>query len=141
MTSRARLFALLVGGLLLLRPLGAQQDAADRLLGEARRLDREGKVDEARNEYELLVQRFPDSYEADLAKLALAESYWRAGEADRAEKLLDSISNDALAGGLRLQRHAHEQRERRDPEQGSVRPRSPHRYSSTNSCARRESIT
>ena len=94
MTSRARLFALLVGGLLLLRPLGAQQDAADRLLGEARRLDREGKVEEARTEYELLVQRFPESHEAGLAKLALAESYWRAGDTQRAETLLDSIGND-----------------------------------------------
>ena len=85
MISRARILALIAGGLLLLRPLAAQQDAAERLLGEARRLDRDGKVDEARTEYELLVQRFPDSSEAELAQLALAESYWRAGDAARAQ--------------------------------------------------------
>ena len=91
MTPRARILALIAGGLLLLCPLAAQQDAAERLLGEARRLDRDGKVDEARTEYELLVQRFPDSKEAELAQLALAESYWRAGDAARAQGLVDGL--------------------------------------------------
>ncbi len=91
MISRARILALVAGGLLLLRPLAAQQDA-ERLLGEARRLERDGKVAEARTEYEVLVQRFPDSSEAELAQLALAESYWRAGDAARAQGLLDALT-------------------------------------------------
>jgi TolA-binding protein len=93
MNRRARLLALIAGGLLLLRPLAAQQDAAERLLGEARRLERDGKLDEARTEYELLVQRFPDTNEAELAQVALAESYWEAGDAAKAEGLLDALTN------------------------------------------------
>jgi predicted negative regulator of RcsB-dependent stress response len=90
---RARLIALIVGGLLVLCPLAAQQDAAaERLLAEARRLDREGKVDDARTEYELLVQRFPGTNEAELAQLALAESYWNQGEAAKAETLIDGMT-------------------------------------------------
>src|SRR5262245_54941476 len=93
MNLRAPLLALIAGGLLLLRPLAAQQDAAERLLGEARRLERDGKLDEARTEYELLVQRFPDTNEAEIAQVALAESYWHAGDAAKAQGLLDALTN------------------------------------------------
>jgi TolA-binding protein len=94
MIRRALIAALLVGGALLLRPAAAQQEAAaERLLHEAQRLQREGKTDEARTEYELLVQRFPDRPEAEQAQLALAETYWQAGDADRARTLLDTLTN------------------------------------------------
>ena len=93
MNRRLRIIALIAGGLLLLRPLAAQQDAAERLLGEARRLERDGKLDEARTEYELLVQRFPDTNEAELAQVALAESYWESGDTAKAQGLLDTLMN------------------------------------------------
>lgn len=92
MIRRSLSAALLVGGALLLGPIAAQQEsAAQRLLLEAQRLEREGKVDEARTEYELLIQRFPDEPEAERAQLALAEVYWEAGEADRARMQLDAL--------------------------------------------------
>jgi len=94
MIGRLLLVALFTGGLLQLRPLAAQQDgAAERLLLEAQRLEREGKLDEARTEYELLVERFPDGQEAEAAQLALAEAYWNDGDGDRSRTLLDSLTD------------------------------------------------
>jgi TolA-binding protein len=94
MIRRLSCIALFLGGLLLLRPIAAQQDgAAERLLGEAQRLHRDGKLDEARTEYELLLQRFPDTGEAELAQLALAEIYWNAGDAERARTLLSALTD------------------------------------------------
>lgn len=94
MIGRLPLVALFLGGLLFLRPLAAQQDgAAERLLAEAQRLEREGKTDDSRTEYELLVERFPDTNEAELAQLALAEVYWDAGDADRAGALLSTLTD------------------------------------------------
>jgi tetratricopeptide (TPR) repeat protein len=96
MIRRSLLGALLTAGLLLLCPVDAQQEgAAQRLLGEAQRLEREGKVDEARTEYELLLQRFPEGPEAEIAQLALAEAYWRAGDGDRARSLLEGLEGKA----------------------------------------------
>jgi tetratricopeptide repeat protein len=94
-SRRLPVIALVLGGLLLLRPLWAQQDAAaERLLAEAQRLARDGKPDEARTEYELLVQRFPGTNQAELAQVALAEAYWNAGDADRARTLLEKLTDD-----------------------------------------------
>jgi TolA-binding protein len=95
MIDRLPWIALFLGGVVLLRPLAAQQDgAADRLLTEAQRLERDGKLGEARTEYELLVQRFPATRQAELAQLALAEAYWSAGDAERARSTLDALTDN-----------------------------------------------
>jgi TolA-binding protein len=94
MSGRLPLVALFLGGLLLFRPLAAQQDAAaERLLSEAQRLLRDGKLDEARTELELLLERFPNTSEAEMGQLALAEAYWNAGDTDRAQTLLSALTD------------------------------------------------
>jgi TolA-binding protein len=94
MSGRLPLVALFLGGLLLFRPLAAQQDAAaERLLAEAQRLLREGKLEEARTEFELLLERFPNTSEAEKGQLALAEAYWNAGDDDRAQTLLSALTD------------------------------------------------
>ena len=49
--------------------------AAARVWVQAQRLEREEKIDDARNEYNLLVSNFPDTSYAQEALLALARSY------------------------------------------------------------------
>lgn len=96
MIIRFRITPLLAGCLLALCPAsGMQRDgASQRLLVDAQRLEREGRAEEARKEYELLVERFPQSGEAETALLALAESYWRAGQTQQATGVLDRLTGD-----------------------------------------------
>ncbi len=75
--------------------LPAQQDgAAERLFVDAQRQEREGKPEEARQAYELLVERYPDTLQAETALLLLSDAYWQGGEGDRARKLLDKLTQD-----------------------------------------------
>lgn len=82
--------------LILSSPLAAQQKdaAAQRLLLEAERLERDGDPEDARQEYELLIQRFPQSIEAEHALLALARSHWQARNAVKAGEILAKLTKE-----------------------------------------------
>ncbi|MDX1382638.1 MAG: tetratricopeptide repeat protein [Thermoanaerobaculia bacterium] len=81
---------------LIAAPLSAQQGdaAAERVFIGAERLEREGKVSDARNEYDLLVSTFPRTIYAQDALLALARSYRTTNEMERAYVALDKLSSD-----------------------------------------------
>ena len=70
----------------------AQGDAApQRLLQESERLERGGDFEGADLSYQLLIDRFPDSRQAELAMLALAGSAWRKGDVDAAHEQLETL--------------------------------------------------
>ena len=81
-------------GLLLLSDAGSSQQnyaAAKRLLQEAERLERSGSFEEADGSYQLLLERFPESQEAEAAILSLARSQWRGGNSQAAHARLEEL--------------------------------------------------
>ena len=58
--------------------------AAEGLLSDAQRYEREGDLDRAFSNYELIVEQFPESAVAPRALLALAQGRWRRGQVDAA---------------------------------------------------------
>lgn len=78
--------------ILTVAPVGAQVNtAAKNLLEEARRLESESSFAEADDSYEMVLDRYPESPQAQEAILALANSRIRADEPDEALARLEQL--------------------------------------------------
>ncbi len=62
----------------------AQSGGAETLLSAAQRFEREGDLDRAFRQYELIVEQFPESAVTPRALLALGQGRWSRGEVDAA---------------------------------------------------------
>ena len=88
----ARCLAALSIAALAASSVGAQDETAERIYLAAQRLEREGEIDEARREYELVVSRFPETTYAQQALLHLAESYHASGEMEETFGALERLA-------------------------------------------------
>ena len=88
---RALVLAVTVLGVVAPPPAGAQDPAAERLFGEARRLEQAGDQDAALGELELLVQQFPNDALAPRALLSTAQLRRARGEVDVARTTLAKL--------------------------------------------------
>ena len=82
----AATMALVVAGAMLRAVVAHAQTAAgaETLLSDAQRFEREGDLDRAFRQYELIVEQFPESAVTPRALLALGQGRWSRGEVDGA---------------------------------------------------------
>ncbi len=79
---------------------------AETLLSDAQRFEREGDLDRAFRQYELIVEQFPESAVTPRALLALGQGRWSRGEVDAARaataKLRSAYPRSPSAAGARV---------------------------------------
>ncbi len=84
----------------------AQSGGAETLLSAAQRFEREGDLDRAFRQYELIVEQFPESGVTPRALLALGQGRWSRGEVDAARaataKLRSAYPRSPSAAGARV---------------------------------------
>lgn len=77
-------------------PAGLAQEnaAATKLLDEAKRLEQDGSFDKADDSYQVILERFAGTSQAQQATLALARSHVRGGRPNEASSTLDELIAD-----------------------------------------------
>ena len=80
----AAAMALVAAGLMPRAVVAQTAAGAETLLSDAQRFEREGDLDRAFRQYELIVQQFPESAVTPRALLSLGQGRWSRGEVDAA---------------------------------------------------------